>query len=185
MPHTSRPKRASIPTQKRLQVTDDDGWTHVTSSSNVRRVMRARVPNANQENDTPIQEPILRPAEAPSRLTLSELQTQYATHRARWTESSTWETLTRHLEQIRRKRADKILGPIDAIICIGLGSASGFLRDGWVDRRSVSMYQLAALECIKEQLSQSGDTVPLSVPIYAQDPVFNTLDIALLESLAS
>lgn len=36
------------------------------------------------------------------------------------------------------------------IVCIGLGSPSGFLRGGWVDRRAVSMYQLAALASILE-----------------------------------
>lgn len=40
MPHTSRQKRPSASAQKRLQVTSSDGWTHVTSSNNVRRVMR-------------------------------------------------------------------------------------------------------------------------------------------------
>jgi hypothetical protein len=45
--------------------------------------------------------------------------------------------------------------PIDAIVCIGLGSPSGFLRDGWVDRRSVSLYQLAALASIKDQVACS------------------------------
>lgn len=35
-----------------------------------------------------------------------------------------------------------------SVVCIGLGSPSGFLRGGWVDRRAVSMYQLAALRSI-------------------------------------
>jgi hypothetical protein len=35
-----------------------------------------------------------------------------------------------------------------SIVCVGLGSPSGFLRGGWVDRRAVSMYQLAALASI-------------------------------------
>lgn len=167
MPHTSRRKRASVPAQKRLQVTDDDGWTHVTSGSNVRRAMRtARAPNpqsdnADKEKDTQSQEPVLGPAEAPARLTLDELQTQYTAHRERWVDSETWKTLTRHLaEQMRGRermasRDEAVRGPVDAIVCIGLGSPSGFLRDGWVDRRTVSMYQLAALDCIAKQLSRS------------------------------
>lgn len=162
MPHTSRRKRTSIPAQKRLQVTDDDGWTHVTSGSNVRRAMRTaqQVPQSD-DKDTQAQEPILGPAEAPTRLTFEELQTQYAAHRERWEDSETWETLTRHLSERMAERErivsqeGPVRGPVDAIVCIGLGSPSGFLRGGWVDRRSVSMYQLAALDCIAKQLSRS------------------------------
>lgn len=45
--------------------------------------------------------------------------------------------------------------PLENIVCIGLGSPSGFLRGGWVDRRSVSLYQLAALVCVMELISKS------------------------------
>jgi hypothetical protein len=160
MPHTSRRKRTSIPAQKRLQVTDDDGWTHVTSGSNVRRAMRTAQQVPSDDKDTQAQEPILGPAEAPARLTFEELQTQYAAHRERWVESETWKTLTRHLSERMAERGivsqeGPVRGPVDAIVCIGLGSPSGFLRGGWVDRRSVSMFQLAALDCIAKQLSRS------------------------------
>ncbi|PYI19501.1 hypothetical protein BO99DRAFT_402694 [Aspergillus violaceofuscus CBS 115571] len=70
---------------------------------------------------------------------------------------------------------------ITNIICIGLGSPSGFLRGGWVDRRSVSLYQLNALMSVVECLSADHPTTPLQ--IYAQDPVFNALDRQLLTSL--
>ncbi|KAJ5176665.1 uncharacterized protein N7482_002542 [Penicillium canariense] len=232
MPHTSRKKRAPAPAQKRLQVTDDDGWTHVTSSTNVRRVIRGTrkgseqvsQPSAQGDQDSNAEreaegeaELVLGPAEAPGRLTLAELQAQYRGHRERWEGSKTWAQLKGQLvEQIadrgigpgasRQSGMDEgpVRGPVDAIVCVGLGSPSGFLRGGWVDRRSVSMYQLAALECIAERLSRSccpspflrfspttnqttstgpDNSLPLSFPIYAQDPVFNTLDTALLASL--
>ncbi|KAJ5134173.1 hypothetical protein N7526_005538 [Penicillium atrosanguineum] len=190
MPHTSRQKRTSNPAQKRLQVTSSDGWTHVTSSNNVRRVMRtSRVPSAAQAKEEE-EESILGPAEAPARLTFDDLQTQYAAHRDRWVESETWKTLSKLLAEQMRERERIVLnddtawGPVDAIVCIGLGSPSGFLRDGWVDRRTVSMYQLAALDSMATQLSQGpDDSIPFSFPIYAQDPVFNGLDCLLLESL--
>ncbi|KAJ5324008.1 hypothetical protein N7476_002608 [Penicillium atrosanguineum] len=213
MPHTSRQKRTSNPAQKRLQVTSSDGWTHVTSSNNVRRVMRtSRVPSAAQAKEE--EESILGPAEAPARLTFDDLQTQYAAHQDRWVESETWKTLSKLLAEQMRERERIVLnddtawGPVDAIVCIGLGSPSGFLRDGWVDRRTVSMYQLAALDSMATQLSRSfnsfpfssrsfqfcktnssrkkegpDDSIPFSFPIYAQDPVFNGLDCLLLESL--
>ncbi|OOQ91275.1 hypothetical protein PEBR_01672 [Penicillium brasilianum] len=194
MPHTSRKKRTATATQKRLQVTDDDGWTHVTSTSNVRRVLRGtRTGIKEQDSDSQAQgqhpahgisetdadgqvELVFSPAEAPGRLTLEELQTQYQGYRERWGTSETWKRLEVQLGE--RLTEDK--GPVDAIVCVGLGSPSGFLRGGWVDRRSVSMYQLAALESIAQRVSKTSST---KINVYAQDPVFNTLDKALLSSL--
>ncbi|CAI7595755.1 unnamed protein product [Penicillium discolor] len=201
MPHTSHPSRPKRPTQKRTQVTDDDGWTHVASGGNVRRVMRTRPrgTTAIKESESGIssgqtEEPTLTPAEAPGRLTLSDLQAQFQTHRERWEASESWTKLTGVLDE-RLKRAQEqnsssdagdpspsppSLGPVDAIVCIGLGSPSGFLRDGWVDRRSVSLYQLAALASIKDQVAC---TTSSNLKVYAQDPVFNTLDESLLAAL--
>lgn len=184
MPHTSRKKRPTAPTQKRLQVTDDDGWTHVTSSTNVRRVLRGTRPRLNEQDagikvdaqpqaqgraeaqaqDSTQAEPELSPAEAPARLTLEELQAQYRGHREKWVNSETWTRLERQLGERIAELGDTSTpgsgsgsgsGPIDAIVCIGLGSPSGFLRGGWVDRRSVSMYQLAALESIAQRVNRS------------------------------
>jgi hypothetical protein len=165
MPHSTRTKRQNPLTQKRLQVTDDDGWTHVTTGGNARRTMRGTkgskkgtfssdrtgVTTAAQDIESG---PVLSPAEAPARLTLEDLQAQYATHRDTWTGSETWNKLEKFLnERVQAAQdASSGLGAVDRIVCIGLGSPSGFLRDGWVDRRSVSMYQLAALERIKKRL---------------------------------
>ena len=54
---------------------------------------------------------------------------------------------------------------VERIVCVGLGSPSGFLRDGWVDRRSVSMYQLAALESIKLLLERNGKFYFLQISV--------------------
>lgn len=163
-------------------------------------------------------EPVLGPAEAPGRLTLEELQAQYRGYRERWVSSETWKRLEGQLGARITERASMTVakaedgagtaqnaGPVDAIVCVGLGSPSGFLRGGWVDRRSVSMYQLAALETIAQRVSRSlhHSLYTLSIPrhsqakltsyavctpstpiqIYAQDPVFNDLDKSLLSSL--
>lgn len=166
MPHSTRTKRPSPLAQKRLQVTDDDGWTHVTTGGNARRTMRGTKGSkqtssadragagATATTEDIESEPVLSLAEAPGRLTLEELQAQYAAHRDTWTGSEMWKKLERILDE-RVQLAQEIssgLGAVDRIVCIGLGSPSGFLRDGWVDRRSVSMYQLAALEKMKERL---------------------------------
>ncbi|EPS34818.1 hypothetical protein PDE_09782 [Penicillium oxalicum 114-2] len=218
MPHTSRKKRPTAQSQKRLQVIDDDGWTHVTSSQNVRRTLRgtqSQSPNQTESNATNDQELVFGPAEAPARLTLEELQTQYRAHYEKWINSETWAQLRTQLARQLTQQAEDVAeakvwtpnslgdslqkatnpgdvspgqGPIDTIVCVGLGSPSGFLRGGWVDRRSVSMYQLAALDSLASQIlsySSSSNLTPNPNPlkIYAQDPVFNTLDTSLLSSL--
>ncbi|KAL5359397.1 hypothetical protein BJX96DRAFT_174314 [Aspergillus floccosus] len=164
MPHTHRKKNPSP--NKRLQVTDDTGWTHVTTGGpRARRVLRS---TSDQ----------ILPAEAPAALTLPDLQSQLTAHQRRWAASTT--------AGIVRDTLRRVLGssscstPLN-IVCIGLGSPSGFLRGGWVDRRSVSMYQLAALLTVIEECRASDSSTP--VPVYAQDPVFNALDESLLAAL--
>jgi hypothetical protein len=166
MPSTSRRTRRP---QKRTEVTDENGWTHVTSGSNVRRVMRSRPDSTNGTSTDPSFEPVLAPAEAPGRLTITDLQTQFREHSEKWEGSETWVKLAGVLEKKLRERrseqasyqSDPACGPVDAIVCIGLGSPSGFLRDGWTDRRSVSMYQLAALVSIKDTVAGEFDVLAL------------------------
>lgn len=185
MPHTSRQKRPTASTQKRLQVTDDDGWTHVTSSTNVRRVLhktrtkavndqdsnaQSNVQDSSEPNESGETELVLGPAEAPGRLTLEELQAQYRGYREKWIASETW---TRLEAQLKERVAS---AQVDAIVCVGLGSPSGFLRGGWVDRRVVSMYQLAALESIAQWISRSFPSIP---PFYKKSPFSPALNIEL------
>lgn len=160
MPHTSRKKKASA--QKRLEIADDDGWTHVTKGGNA---PRRTVKTVEGE---------LRPAEPPSRLTAGELEKQFETHKQKWDESSTSETLS----HVVRERLARSMKNIDNIICIGLGSPSGFLRGGWVDRRSVSLYQLAALASICSLLGMSSVGLELlrhSDANLSQDPLIHSL----------
>ncbi|RHZ63924.1 SRR1 family protein [Aspergillus thermomutatus] len=182
MPHTGRPRKPNpkLQQQKRLQVTDADGWTHVTTNKNVRRALRPnRSADAGHSSN-----PSLIPAEAPSRLTLDDLQTQFNGYRERWEGSETWRVLAGTLQ--RRFEGSSSISdpdphatPLENIVCIGLGSPSGFLRGGWVDRRSVALYQLAALVGVMELIKKYFP----SITTYAQDPVFNQLDRSLLTSL--
>ncbi|KAL2013679.1 hypothetical protein VTN00DRAFT_1204 [Thermoascus crustaceus] len=164
MPHTSRRKKTQA-RPKRLEVADEDGWTHVTTAAHVPR-------KAFRELDGE-----LLPAEAPARLNIDELKKQYNAHKQRWENSSSWDALKRALQN----PATRCVREIDNVVCIGLGSPSGFLRGGWVDRRSVSLYQLAALASILEYFEANVEVNIKEVS--AQDPVFNDLDKELLQSL--
>ncbi|RAK98844.1 SRR1 family protein [Aspergillus ibericus CBS 121593] len=181
MPHSSRkkPSRSQTTAQKRLEITDAAGWTHVTTSGNARRCVRTTTDSTHPQ-DIPSH---LTPAEAPPKLTLDDLHTQFQQSLRVWKESPTWSVVEKTLlQQTVQHPGSQPDNEIDSIICIGLGSLSGFLRGGWVDRRTVSLYQLAALvsvvDCLKTTTQQ---THPIKT--YAQDPVFNELDKSLLASL--
>ncbi|EAW12747.1 SRR1 family protein [Aspergillus clavatus NRRL 1] len=182
MPHTNRPKKPQA--EKRLEVTDIDGWTHVTTTKNVRRALRRSHPKPHTTQAAQQQEqPTLTPAEAPSQTTLETLQKQLLTHREKWESSESWRVTHAGLQGIFAD-SDPASGAqpglaVDDIVCVGLGSPSGFLRGGWVDRRDVSLYQLAALASMVDMMRKRHP----SVRVYAQDPVFNDLDRSLLDSL--
>ncbi|KAL4980517.1 hypothetical protein BDW66DRAFT_56475 [Aspergillus desertorum] len=213
MPHTRR-KKPSASQNKRLQVTDSSGWTHVTTNKHARRVRQPNLnlnsspsllgncngPGNNVEKEEVAEE--LVPAEAPPNTTLSDLQRQLGLYKQRWKESAAWECVVDGLgrgvfslwagrasdgdgeEEVKDGDVDQGENDI-SIVCIGLGSPSGFLRGGWVDRRAVSMYQLAALASVLEWIGKQTSVQSSSSQInaYAQDPVFNTHDETLLNDL--
>ncbi|KAF5855517.1 hypothetical protein ETB97_009079 [Aspergillus alliaceus] len=169
MPHSNRKRNLNY--HKRLEVTDSSGWTHVTASGkSARRVLHtSQKHHGNTEQGE--QSQILVPAEAPTNLKLEDLQTQFQGYRQRWEGSESWRVVEGTLSSATAK--------VDRMVCIGLGSPSGFLKGGWVDRRSVSMYQLAGLVSVLDLLRKFNP----NLQVYAQDPVFNTHDKSLLASL--
>lgn len=220
MPHTRR-KKPSSNQHKRLQVTDDSGWTHVTTTKHARRVHRQ--PNSKHGQIQQDEEALgpLEPAETPAKTSLADLQSQLGLYCERWEGSATWECTVRGLQRALLGCENKGVGEpegdadVDAdadshpgvsVVCIGLGSPSGFLRGGWVDRRAVSMYQLAALGSIMSWIGwffffvppfplETGrpnvhsigciekSTTPDTLKAFAQDPVFNKHDTELLNDL--
>lgn len=136
--------------QKRIQIDDDDGWTHITTSGGRSK----KTGKSKSKNKTPVFHDQLRPAETPGNLTFHDLEEQFQLHRRRWEESQCHATVKRGLESAILKSGSSVGGRrrVEKCVCIGLGSPSGFLRGGWVDRRGISLYQLAGLvsmlECI-------------------------------------
>lgn len=182
MPHTTRHKHNNSQNNnnKRLQVTDDSGWTHVTTTSRARRLPTSKQKgtqnkkNSHEKNEKETQ---LRPAEAPATLTLHDLRGQFERHYGRWLASGSWGVVRGGMSGIGTdagrdrdsdKYADAVKDEIENIICIGLGSPSGFLRGGWVDRRQVSMHQLAALVSMKDLYRQFLFTSNLYIYIHTR-----------------
>ncbi|KAF3479732.1 uncharacterized protein GIQ15_06708 [Arthroderma uncinatum] len=180
MPRRSsrRGKNTDALPRKRINIQDDDGWTHVTSrNGNIRRESQS----APKATAAPLLDE-LAPAEIPDGLTLKKIVEQYESHKQRWQESQTWKTLKTSIEENGYFGARSENAIVKNLVCIALGSPSGFLRGGLVDRRSVSLFQLAAFTSIRDLLTGSDDSSRIE-KCYAQDPVFNTLDTELLESL--
>ncbi|KAG8205765.1 SRR1 domain-containing protein [Trichophyton interdigitale] len=206
-PPRSRKKTQAVP-RRRVAVQDDDGWTHIT---NTRRVATtARTTAADTMTATTDQ---LIPAEIPDGLTLSQLRAQFDAHQEKWLASQTWKAITASPIAITSNTSNTTTTStnnhtrIDKFICIGLGSPSGFLRSGLVDRRAVSLFQLAAFISLIDLLSPNTRTTTRTTEsnepatgtgtgtgtgttnseracrCYAQDPVFNRLDVELLASL--
>ncbi|KAM5453549.1 hypothetical protein MaudCBS49596_002752 [Microsporum audouinii] len=168
-----RPRREGQLPRRRMNIQDDDGWTHVTSGRGKINDIRRDQATARSLRDE------LVPAEIPEGLTLKKLLEQYESHRQKWLESHAWKTLRSSIEKNEKSfEATEIAN----CVCIALGSPSGFLRGGLVDRRSVSLFQLAAFKSMVDVLSGPDSSAKVG-SCYAQDPVFNTLDTELLESL--
>ena len=172
-PHL-RSRRKTI--AKRVEITDDEGWTHITKSNGLvsRKLKTATTisssfppsikthlngnskkpdnPEASSTEPHP-PAPHLSPAEVPRWTTIAQLQKLYALHLQRWRSSSTWEC-TRNILQDHQARC--VVKCLKNIVCIGLGSPSGLVRDGWVDRRTVALNQLGALHSILELLQTIG-----------------------------
>ncbi|EED17520.1 conserved hypothetical protein [Talaromyces stipitatus ATCC 10500] len=215
MPHTSSKHRKKFTHPKRIEITDEDGWTHVSNTHSVPSPSSGRkkmimTDGAVDDDDHPAQTILnddtgsrggeataykLSPSEPPPRLTLPELRKQFTAHQGTWESSQTWQQLKHSLSKDILDQTNTQLR-INNIVCIGLGSPSGFVQGGWVDRRSVALYQLASLVSIATSLKQhqknhktpkneeqEEDDDEKEIEIIAQDPVFNTLDVELLSSL--
>ncbi|KAI9745355.1 MAG: hypothetical protein M1835_002618 [Candelina submexicana] len=156
MPHTSRRKKPTP--QKRAQVSDEEGWTHIVKGS--RSHGWKPMPTTRRRE----------PPSIPSGLTLQKLQQQYEDHRAEWETSQC------------RSRLESLLDPgtggverpsICNAVCLGLGS----MLDP--DHRKTSFLQLAAFKTMSSALGLISSTSQM----YAQDPCFNELDKQSLESM--
>ena len=139
--HKKKKQQKKPQQHKRIQVVDDQGWTHVTTTAASKKPGRSRAP-------IPAIEDKLSPAEIPDGFTLEKLRDRYEWHKNRWLTSETWEAAREVLDVEMLKST----GEIDSCVCIGLGSPSGLLRGGLVDRRSISLFQLAALESVLQYL---------------------------------
>lgn len=155
---------------KRSEIVDAEGWTHIVTNpapsqkNNKPKGQRKKETKGHQQDgghqtsrydakrQIAIVQDALAPAEVPDGLTLAQLKETFEVYQRRWKESKAYESLRETLNRCRIRGAGAF--QVEKCVCVGLGSPSGLLRGGMVDRRSVSMYQLAALVSILEMLGQ-------------------------------
>jgi len=151
MPHTSRRKR-NAPT-KRVEVTDDDGWTRVTTTNQERRR-----PIAVENSATLLQTQERGWKTTPEKgATVEKLKQDYKRVQTQWTESDSCRALVSLMQE-------KVLledGEWDRCLIFGSGSFCG-LRQGWILRKHTSMCQLAVLQTMQSTIGKSRQ--PWTVP---------------------
>jgi hypothetical protein len=199
MPHTSRRQKRdsqpSITRNKRGEVASNDGWTRITRSD---KGLGIDAPNqakmdlhggrsAKQHDQEDLMKQlnagVFHPTEVPDGVTVEKALSHYNRCASAWESSKTWAAIHEIL-------TSRPLPNIDNCVCLGLGSPTGLILPGPIDRRTVSMYQLAAFVSVISILTpaephdhqQHSRTETTARPV-AQDPRFNAIDTALLAHL--
>ncbi len=129
MPHTSRNKKPTQP--KRVQVADEDGWTHIIKGSGSHTW---KAPSAHLRREPP---------DIPAGFTLVKLQQQYETYQAEWEASHS----RNRLEVLLDCGTNGVERPeICNAVCLGLGSMFD------PEHKKHSFFQLAAFRTILSAL---------------------------------
>ena len=119
--------------QKRLQVTDEAGWTHIIKGSRAQKHQRHVGSNES-----------LKPSEPPEGFTVDKMKAKFHTCCQHWMESESFKNFKLILEEgiLTSEKVD-----ITRCVCLGLGSLSG---------REASMYELVFLYTTLEILGLAG-----------------------------
>lgn len=145
MPHTShRKKKQSI--AKRVEVTDEDGWTRVTSTNRDQQT-----PKRIDAAELPIAADVWKTIPEDG-ATAVKIREDYTHIEKRWQDSEACEALTTLLRQ--RVLLDE--RRIDKCIMFGSGSFCG-LREGWISMKTAAMSQLAALKSMHSTIGKGRD----------------------------
>lgn len=141
MPHTSHKKKKAR--SKRQEIVGDDGWTRITSTRSLAMPLLRR------------SEWVMEVAveEAPEGLTQADVLAKYTDVEKRWNASESWKSMEHTLKT-------RVIGSdtkIDACVLFGSGTFTG-LREGWIDRAHVALYQLAAFKAVVDLVGKFPST---------------------------
>lgn len=144
MPHTSSKKKRNDG-RKRAEVTDDDGWTRVTTKFQANDCLEPHAVNGHDYSPSrnPSQEPYGHPIVTPGRLeappgaSVKTITQNYEKAKKLWLASKSFTALQSAL----RSRLDPAR-KIRSCTIFGSGSFCG-LRQGWIGRHEVALIQIA------------------------------------------
>lgn len=187
------PKKDFAKRRKRQEVTDDDGWTRVTSGPTGKSPRSTVSENdittystiisdpydEHSDSDMPF-DPLMRtefttdPVDhPPPNTTVEKIQAKFDKINKIWMESESCSKLHQALLiAVDRNQS------ISSCLVFGTGSFCG-LRKSWIDRTDVALTQLAVFVSVVNTLQEIQGFRPAC---YAQEPCFNELDIAFLKS---
>ena len=188
MPHTNRKKKNSRP-PKRQQITDEDGWTRITSTrpskmappfpdDNIDAWITTSPYDEHSDSEMPF-DPLLRrnwndPAHrAPAEATSGKVQKLFESIQPMWLASESFKKLSQALSNILGKDHKT-----STCVIFGSGSFSG-LRHNWIGRHDVALLQVAVFLSVVKAIEQVEGARPVC---YAQEPNYNELDRAFLKS---
>jgi len=168
MPHTNKKKKPDR--NKRKEVVDENGWTRVTSGPNPAVPAPLRHMTLKPLDDVEFEPYTLRsdledvpsctafpitPQKAAEDMTIGKLLSQYKLIESRWNKSESCMVLKDKLmTRVLNKK-----GKIANCICFGTGTPSG-LRDGWIQRHDVALYQIAAFKTVVDIIGRTSVSLP-------------------------
>ena len=141
MPHTTR-KKKKPKFEKRIELTDSDGWTHVTRGS------KREPPDVEERRFKELTSGL--GAERASDMTMEALMALHSQVGEAWRASQCCQELLSVIHDKVLTSHDMV---IDRCICTGLGSVSSA---GFHVSRAKSMWQLVAFESVIEVISESS-----------------------------
>lgn len=140
MPHTSHRKKKSV--HKRVEVTDEDGWTRVTSTNAQRRAPRSAATSA-------IKEGLAYESPPEKGTTVEKIRARYNEIETQWQSSDACRSLVVCLQH----RVPTEALQVDRCIIFGSGSFCG-LRQGWIKGDTASLCQLAVLSTLRTTIGE-------------------------------
>ncbi|KAL9579521.1 MAG: hypothetical protein Q9212_005062 [Teloschistes hypoglaucus] len=171
-------KKKPAPKLKRVEITDSDGWTHITKGLKNTHLTTSSLPCSGTK---------IQPAPIPSGQTLTELQKTHAHYRTQWLASPSQQQIhdlfvREVLPSLNDPVAVKKQG-IDRCVVLGLGSLSNGGRSSWWElvflETVLSLLQPAA----SDTSSGPQDEGAPPIEIMIQDPVLNVMDHTFFSSL--
>jgi hypothetical protein len=184
MPHTSRKKRSAH--AKRQEVVDEDGWTRVVTTAKKRDIDTLTAGYSREGYNG-------WPTEASKDMTIGLLTSRFNARKQRWLLSASHAALCAALKRQLAPLVQNFSGEpcaaesqhssrfVSRTFLLGSGSFSS-LHFGSTSRQYVSIFQLAVLVSLTEAI-EAAQGEGLKVKMYAQEPMYNTLDKEFLKSL--